>query len=375
MWMVVSSQVAAVRIDASETVASRKTRDSQVVGAQSSLSRPLPWTGSSRCRWIDTGTSSPPRGEPEPRDRGVRRCVSPVRSYLPGSAGRAPCSIGRVRLVGVSSQWEVLATGTRALGSAVMPGTLFSCARSWFSIKGQSEAPSAAVLLDAQDPRRPAPPPPGLTPTGAGLSCKASQPLWLEEAPRRDPRRRLRHHAERQSSLADKARAIDAANTRHRPAPRLPWLVDVGRVAGVLPGSAGRRARRFDRRRGRIVRADGVTPSRCGSSGRKDRGAARRRGDCWRAARRQRGRGRRARVRRCAARGHGGRWRVGRRQRGWGRRARVRRCAACRHGDRSRARWRRRRERQVSGLTVLESSVCFGLEPEYATRRWSACSG
>jgi hypothetical protein len=188
MWMVVSSQVAAVRIDASETVASRKTRDSQVVGAQSSLSRPLPWTGSSRCRWIDTGTSSPPRGEPEPRDRGVRRCVSPVRSYLPGSAGRAPCSIGRVRLVGVSSQWEVVATGTRALGSAVMPGTLFSCARSWFSIKGQSEAPSAAVLLDAQDPRRPAPPPPGLTPTGqpgvfsdrsAEIVAKRVGPGWL----------------------------------------------------------------------------------------------------------------------------------------------------------------------------------------------------
>jgi hypothetical protein len=92
--------------------------------------------------------------------------VSSVRTYLPGSSSPAPCSITRVRLVGVTAQWEVVATTTPALGSVVVPTTLFSCARSWFSIKGQSQAPSAAVLLDAQDPRRPAPPLPGLMSTG-----------------------------------------------------------------------------------------------------------------------------------------------------------------------------------------------------------------
>ncbi len=187
-WMVVSSQVAAVRIDASETVASRE--DARL---------PRAW------RAVVAFTSAPlDRIQPVPLDHyrhaiaaeGASSSrvipgyggVSPVRSYLPGSAGRAPCSIGRVRLMGVSGQWEVVATSTPALGSAVMSGTLFSCARSWFSINGQSEAPSAAVLLNAQDPRRPAPPPPGLTPTGqpgvfsdrsAEIVAKRVGPGWL----------------------------------------------------------------------------------------------------------------------------------------------------------------------------------------------------
>jgi hypothetical protein len=65
----------------------------------------------------------------------------------------------------VTAQWEVVATRTPALGTTVADGTLFSCARSWFSISGQSATPSAAFLLNAQTPQRPAPPPPGLTPT------------------------------------------------------------------------------------------------------------------------------------------------------------------------------------------------------------------
>jgi len=43
---------------------------------------------------------------------------------------------------------------------------LFSCARSWYSIKGYTEAASAAILLDAQHPHHVAPALPGLTPTG-----------------------------------------------------------------------------------------------------------------------------------------------------------------------------------------------------------------
>jgi hypothetical protein len=51
------------------------------------------------------------------------------------------------------------------LGSTVTANVLFSCARSWYSIKGFTEAPSAAILLGARNPRRPAPALPGLTPT------------------------------------------------------------------------------------------------------------------------------------------------------------------------------------------------------------------
>ncbi len=164
-WMVVSSRVAAVRLDAHEVVASRP--DAR-----------LPWGW----RAVVAFTSvAPNRLQPVPLDRYGRAInvsstsssrvipgsggVSPVRTYTPGSSSPAPCSIGRARLASVTAQWEVVATTTPTLGSAVVRDTLFSCARSWFSIKGQTQAPSAAVLLNAQDPRRLAPLLPGLRPT------------------------------------------------------------------------------------------------------------------------------------------------------------------------------------------------------------------
>ena len=165
VWMVVSSQVAAVRIDANEVVTARRDprlpRDWRAVIAFTSVPpsqiRPLPLDRYGHAIAAPGATSS----RVIPGTGGV----SSVRTYLPGSGSPALCSITRVRLVGVTAQWEVVATTTPALGSAVVPTTLFSCARSWFAIKGQSHAPSAAVLLDAQDPRRLAPPLPGLTPT------------------------------------------------------------------------------------------------------------------------------------------------------------------------------------------------------------------
>jgi hypothetical protein len=93
-----------------------------------------------------------------------------------------------VHLAEVTAQWEVVATSTPALEATVERGTLFSCARSWFSIKGQSEAPSAAYLLNARDPSRTAPPPPGLIPTkqpgvfsepSAEITAKRVGPGWL----------------------------------------------------------------------------------------------------------------------------------------------------------------------------------------------------
>jgi hypothetical protein len=52
------------------------------------------------------------------------------------------------------------------LGASVTANVLFSCARSWYSIKGFTNAPSAAILLSARDPRRAAPALPGLRPSG-----------------------------------------------------------------------------------------------------------------------------------------------------------------------------------------------------------------
>ena len=186
-WMVVSSRVAAVLIDPHEVIASRP--DARL---------PSGW------RAVVAFTSVPlDRLRPVPLDRyghiiaaqrktGVHLVqgsgVSTVRTYVPGSSAPAPCAIRPVRLAGVTAQWEVVATATPSLGSAVLPGTLFSCARSWFSIKGQKEAPSAAVLLNAQSPRRLAPAPPGLTPTGlpgifsnasAGIVAKRVGAGWL----------------------------------------------------------------------------------------------------------------------------------------------------------------------------------------------------
>jgi hypothetical protein len=59
----------------------------------------------------------------------------------------------------------VTATRVPTLGSRVAANVLFSCARSWYSIKGYSEAPSAAILLSARDPHGAAPVLPGLTAT------------------------------------------------------------------------------------------------------------------------------------------------------------------------------------------------------------------
>ncbi|MFL5864896.1 MAG: hypothetical protein ACJ780_29735 [Solirubrobacteraceae bacterium] len=165
-WMVVNSRVAAVQIAANDVIASRSDwrlpRSWGAVVAFTSLPlsriRPVPLDREGRA--VGAPGATPSRVIP------ATGGVSSVRTYLLGSSGPAPCSIGSVHRGGVTAQWEVVATATPALRSAVASNSLFSCARSWFSITGQSRAPSAAVLLNAQDPRRRAPPLPGLTPTG-----------------------------------------------------------------------------------------------------------------------------------------------------------------------------------------------------------------
>ena len=164
--MVVTSRVAAVRIDAKQVIASRPDprlpRGWRAVvaftSAQLSRIRPVPLDRYGHATAAHGASSSlliPGSGG-----------VSSVRTYVPGSSSPAPCSISKVRLANVTAQWGVVATTTPALRSPVMPNTLFSCARSWFSIRGQNQAPSAAVLLNARDPRRLAPPLPGLQATG-----------------------------------------------------------------------------------------------------------------------------------------------------------------------------------------------------------------
>jgi hypothetical protein len=161
VWMVVSSRVAAVRVARHQLIAPRADFRlpngwRAVVMFTSAQIRPLP---------LDRNGNAIPTTRARVHVASASRAVARSRSYVPGSGSAAPCAIGRVRVAGVRAQWEQVATSVPALGAAVAPGTLFSCARSWLSINGQSEAPSAAFLLNAQDPRRPAPEPPGLVPT------------------------------------------------------------------------------------------------------------------------------------------------------------------------------------------------------------------
>lgn len=89
-----------------------------------------------------------------------------VRKYTPAvSAKSSPCVIRPPRLAWVTASWGVLATSAPRLGAKVEPNVLFSCARSWYSVKGSTAAPSAALLLNAHDPHRLAPAPPGLRAT------------------------------------------------------------------------------------------------------------------------------------------------------------------------------------------------------------------
>jgi len=165
VWMVVSSRVAAVRIGGRQVITPRA--DPRLPSGWRAVvaftSMPL---GQIRPVALDArGNPIPASGAVPGQLVGASGGVSPSRSYVPGSHEPAPCVVAKVRLAGVIGQWEVVATRTPARGAAVADGTLLSCARSWFSISGHPDAPSAAFLLNARAPRRRAPAPPGLTPT------------------------------------------------------------------------------------------------------------------------------------------------------------------------------------------------------------------
>jgi len=182
-WAVVNQTVAAVRLQTRLTVTA--TRDARlppgwkaVVTFVSGQIDPVALDSSGRVM-REAGT--------------IRQLIQAAsRAYDPRRAGGAtPCAIRASPLAWVTASWQVVATRVPALGSAVEPNVLFSCARSWYSVRGSSAAASAAILLSARQPRGTAPQLPGLTPTarrgvfaedggaGAPIIAKRVGHAWL----------------------------------------------------------------------------------------------------------------------------------------------------------------------------------------------------
>jgi hypothetical protein len=167
-WMIVSSRVAALRLGASIVIQPRSDARlpygwrAVVTFTPAFNPRTRPLDGSSallyptpldvRGRPIPLGTSQPPP-------------PVPVKTIDPNHPPARSCAIAAVVMPGLRRQWEVIATGMPARTSSVDAGALFSCARSWYLFDERSPALSAALLLNAREPRLRAPALPGLTPT------------------------------------------------------------------------------------------------------------------------------------------------------------------------------------------------------------------
>ncbi|HVA19421.1 MAG TPA: hypothetical protein VMU55_04535 [Solirubrobacteraceae bacterium] len=159
-WAIVTSRVAALRLSPGHVVLAR--RDGRLPSGWKAIIAFV--SGQIDPVALDSAGRVIP-GSPNGGPPTIAR--APTRSVEPGSpTASSPCSIHAPRLPYVTASWGVLATRVPTLGSSVTGNVLFSCARSWYSVKGYTEAPSAAILLSAQDPRRAAPALPGLTPTG-----------------------------------------------------------------------------------------------------------------------------------------------------------------------------------------------------------------
>jgi hypothetical protein len=158
-WAIVTSRVAAVRLSPRHVVLARGDDRlpagwKAVIAFVSGQTDPVALDSAGRV------IREPPGGALPTTAR------APTRTVEAGSrATSSPCSIQAPRLPDVTASWGVLATRVPRLGSSVTANALFSCARSWYSIEGYAEAPSAAILLSARDPHRAAPALPGLKPT------------------------------------------------------------------------------------------------------------------------------------------------------------------------------------------------------------------
>ena len=159
-WAVVTSRVAALRLSPGHVVIPR--RDSRLPSGWKAV---IAFVSGQ----IDpVALDSAGRVIREPAGNGLPTTTrATARSIKSGDSAKSSlCSIHAPRLSDVTASWGVLATRVPTLGSSVTGNVLFSCARSWYSIKGYTEAPSAAILLSARDPRRAAPALPGLKSTG-----------------------------------------------------------------------------------------------------------------------------------------------------------------------------------------------------------------
>lgn len=160
-WFVVSSTVAAIRLGAAGAVVPRP--DPRLPAGWKAVATFLPASAAIGPIAIDARgrVIPPPAAASLPSG-----ALTPVRTVAAGVRGPEPCAIATARLPSLGSQWEVVAARAPALGAAVAPNALFSCARAWFSVRGQTWAASAAVLVGARDPGRPAPVLPGLRASG-----------------------------------------------------------------------------------------------------------------------------------------------------------------------------------------------------------------
>jgi len=160
-WFVVNRAVSAIRLGAAGTVIPRP--DPRLPAGWKAVVTFLPGPAAVEPIALDARGRVIPQAAAPASASGA---LTPVRTVEPGVGGPGPCAIGASHLPSLGSQWEVVASRAPALGATVAPNAVLSCARAWFSVRGQSWAASAVVLVDARAPRREAPALPGLRPSG-----------------------------------------------------------------------------------------------------------------------------------------------------------------------------------------------------------------
>jgi hypothetical protein len=167
-WMIVSSRVAGLQLGTHTVI--RPRRDSRLPNSWRAIVAFTP-AFNPRTKPLDRSSGLPiptpldTHGRPIPLGTAQPPIQVPVRTVDPGHLPASGCAIRAVQTPGVRRQWEVIATSIPTLGSHVDASALFSCARSWYQFDGDSEAISAAVLLNARHPHHRAPALPGLMPT------------------------------------------------------------------------------------------------------------------------------------------------------------------------------------------------------------------
>ena len=154
-WFVVSDQVAVIRVGATSFLPEPDPELAPRWRAVVTFTRGLATT----FRFLDR------RGRPINQPAQPPVPSVPVTTVNPHHLPTAVCSLGSSDLPGVGGEWEVVADNAPSRGPLVNPDVLFSCARAWYAFPSTHAVYSAAILLNAQNPARPAPNLPGLTPS------------------------------------------------------------------------------------------------------------------------------------------------------------------------------------------------------------------